>query len=106
MVEKTTLQLSTELKDTLDALKQRGDTYEDVISRLIPDEKNSVDGEVLLSMSRDEYISVMSRQTWESAKDILRASIVPVYRKTKPIYKKTITCRHQSNCLGFEAVEK
>jgi predicted CopG family antitoxin len=72
MVEKTTLQLSTELKDTLDTLKQKGDTYEDVIRRLLPREKEYSD--VTLTMTKEEYTIVMNRQDWDIAAKILEAS--------------------------------
>lgn len=100
MVEKTTMQVSTELKTILDSLKQKGDTYEDVIRRLIPDDKKTVDGEVLLSMTKEDFKFVMSRQSWPSTKDILEASIVPVYRKT------ISTCKNQKDCLIFTAAKR
>lgn len=100
MVEKTTMQVSTELKTILDSLKQKGDTYDDVIRSLIPSDKKTVDGDVLLSMTKEDYKYLMSRQTWPSTTDILEASIVPVYRKT------ISTCKNQKECLMFAAAKR
>lgn len=100
MVEKTTMQVSTELKTILDSLKQKGDTYDDVIRSLIPGDKKTVDGDVLLSMTKEDYKYLMSRQTWPSTKDILESSIVPVYRKT------IATCKNQKTCLMFAAAKR
>lgn len=39
MMDKTTIWISKELKEKLDKLGQKGDTYEDIIGKLIKNDK-------------------------------------------------------------------
>jgi len=76
MAEKTTLQISKELKSALDEVKYKGDTYEDVISRLLSQKDDIFQSDVVLSMTNEQFRVVMNRQEWEVCRSILTASVV------------------------------
>ena len=76
MAEKTTLQISKELKSALDENKYKGDTYEDVISRLLSQKDDIFQSDVVLSMTNEQFRVVMNRQEWEVCRSILTSSVV------------------------------
>ena len=76
MAENTTLQISKELKSALDEVKYKGDTYEDVISRLLSQKDDIFQSDVVLSMTNEQFRVVMNRQEWEVCRSILTASVV------------------------------
>ena len=76
MADKTTLQISPELKSALDEIKYKGDTYEDVISRLLSQKDDIFQSDVVLSMTNEQFRVVMNRQEWEVCRSILTASVV------------------------------
>ena len=76
MAEKTTLQISKELKSALDEVKYKGDTYEDVISRLLSQKDDIFQSDVVLSMTNEQFRVVMNRQEWEVCRSILTSSVV------------------------------
>lgn len=76
MAEKTTLQISKELKSALDEIKYKGDTYEDVITRLLSSKDDIYQSDVVLTMTYEQYRVVMNRQEWEGARNILKESLV------------------------------
>lgn len=76
MAEKTTLQISKELKSALDEIKYKGDTYEDVITRLLSSKDDIYQSDVVLTMTNEQFRVVMNRQDWEVARNILIAAVV------------------------------
>ena len=76
MAEKTTLQISKELKSALDEIKYKGDTYEDVITRLLSSKDDIYQSDVVLTMTNEQFRVVMNRQDWELARNILIAAVV------------------------------
>lgn len=76
MAEKTTLQISKELKSALDEIKYKGDTYEDVITRLLSSKDDIYQSDVVLTMTNEQFRVVMNRQDWELARNILTAAVV------------------------------
>ena len=76
MADKTTLQISKELKSALDEVKYKGDTYEDVISRLLSQKDDIYQSDVVLTMTNEQFRVVMNRQDWEVCRNILAAAIV------------------------------
>jgi hypothetical protein len=76
MAEKTTLQISKELKSALDEIKYKGDTYEDVITRLLSSKDDIYQSDVVLTMTNEQYRVVMNRQDWDVARNILIAAVV------------------------------
>lgn len=76
MAEKTTLQISKKLKSALDEIKYKGDTYEDVITRLLSSKDDIYQSDVVLTMTNEQFRVVMNRQDWEVARNILIAAVV------------------------------
>ena len=76
MADKTTLQISKELKSALDEIKYKGDTYEDVITRLLSSKDDIYQSDVVLTMTNEQFRVVMNRQEWEVCRNILTASVV------------------------------
>ena len=76
MAEKTTLQISKGLKSALDEIKYKGDTYEDVITRLLSSKDDIYQSDVVLTMTNEQFRVVMNRQDWEVARNILIAAVV------------------------------
>ena len=76
MADKTTLQISKELKSALDEIKFKGDTYEDVITRLLSSKDDIYQSDVVLTMTNEQFRVVMNRQDWEVCRNILTAAIV------------------------------
>lgn len=76
MADKTTLQISKELKSALDEIKFKGDTYEDVITRLLSSKDDIYQSDVVLTMTNEQFRVVMNRQEWEVCRSILTSSVV------------------------------
>ena len=76
MADKTTLQISKGLKSALDEIKFKGDTYEDVITRLLSSKDDIYQSDVVLTMTNEQFRVVMNRQEWEVCRSILTSSVV------------------------------
>lgn len=68
----STLQISDDTKSILESQKRHGDSYEDVIKRLIASSARASDEyTVVLTMTKEEYTYLSNRQDWPGCKDIL-----------------------------------